>query len=48
MPQDKTLQDILNSTLCPSNIFGDTYPSFIDERVKLLVDYANQLIKFAP
>jgi hypothetical protein len=48
MPQDKTLQDILNSTLCPSNIFGDTYPSFIDERVKLLVDYANQLIQFAP
>ena len=48
MPKGSTLQDILNSTLCPSNIFKDTYPSFIDERVKLLVDYANQLIKFTP
>lgn len=45
MPVGKLLEDILHSALCPSNTFDDNYYNFIDERVKLLVDFAKKLIQ---
>jgi hypothetical protein len=46
MPKGKSLEDILNSALCPSNTFDDNYNAFINGRVKLLVDFAKKLIQY--
>lgn len=45
MPKGTSLQDILESALCPSNTFGDNFKTFIDERVKLLVAFSKKLIQ---
>jgi hypothetical protein len=45
MPKEKSLEDILESALCPSNTFGDNFNAFINERVELLVAFSKKLIQ---
>lgn len=41
----ESIGDIMKSSLCPANALDLDYKTFIKERTKLLLDYANKLIK---
>jgi hypothetical protein len=45
MPTGETLNNILESALCPSNTFDDKFVPFIDERSKLLIAFSKKLIQ---